>query len=82
MHQLAYKPGFVHLAKARLYDHSSGMCITAHLLQPTRATIYKPTMCRPYLVLLPVGFTFANVVTNIAVRSYRTLSALPVKLTN
>jgi len=57
-------------------DHSSGMHITAHLKQPTRATICEWIICRPYLVLLPVGFTFAGPVTSTAVRSYRTLSPL------
>ena len=38
-------------------DHSSGMPVTRHLVQPTRATIRKQIMCCPYLVLLPTGFT-------------------------
>ena len=54
--QTVYKPGFVHTPKGA-GDHSSGMPVTRHLLQPTRATIRKQIMRCSYLVLLPTGFT-------------------------
>ena len=46
-------------------DHSSGTSVTGRLARPTRATARKPARrrpfgrlaCRPYAVLLPVGFT-------------------------
>src|SRR5438067_13311264 len=31
------------------------MAIARHLARPTRTAIRKPIVCRPYLVLLPVG---------------------------
>lgn len=61
-------------------DHSSGTSVTGRLTRPTRAATRKCVWlrlregCRPYLVLLPVGFTVPPSVAGDAVRSYRTLS--------
>ncbi len=59
------------------------MSVAEHLKQPTRATGLKtdfepgcPARGRPYLVLLPVGFTKPALLPTRAVRSYRTLSPL------
>ncbi len=58
--QTVCKPGSV---PAEAGDgHSSGTPVTGRLVRPTRAAARKPTRreypaCRPYLVLLPVGFT-------------------------
>jgi len=59
------------------------MSVAEHLKQPTRATGLKtdfepgcPARGRPYLVLLPVGFTVPALLPTRAVRSYRTLSPL------
>ena len=67
--------------------HSSGMSIAGHLKQPTRATGLEtdfepgcPARGRPYLVLLPVGFTVPRPLPARAVRSYRTLSSLLPRL--
>src|SRR5687768_14396007 len=38
-------------------DHSSRRTVAGTLVQPTRAARRKRCMCRPYSVLLPVGFT-------------------------
>ncbi len=46
-------------------------------MRPTRTAARKRAMCRPYSVLLPVGFAVTADVTADAVRSYRTLSPLP-----
>jgi len=56
MGQTVCKPGSVLTPKGG-GDHSSGMPVTRHLVQPTRATIRKQIMCCSYLVLLPTGFT-------------------------
>ncbi len=48
--ELADKPGSV------VDNHSSGMCVTTHLMQPTREQ-RGPRHTFPYLVLLRVGFT-------------------------
>ncbi len=48
-----------------------GNAFRAHAAEATR------TPCRPYSVLLPVGFTVTAPVTRRAVRSYRTVSPLP-----
>ena len=60
---MVYKPGSVPLAAetARIDGHSSGTPVTERLTQPTRTTARKPAsrtppVCRPYLVLLLVGF--------------------------
>ena len=71
----AGKPGSV------VDDHSSGMCVTAHLKRPTRERMRAARRGRgrlfPYLVLLRVGFSVPRHVTTRAVRSYRTFSPLP-----
>ena len=61
--QTVYKPGSVHLTieTARIDGHSSGTPVTERLAQPTQTATRKPAsrpspVCRPYLVLLPVGF--------------------------
>ena len=58
-------------------NHSSGINVTAYLKRPTRSQRGSRLM-GTYLVLLRVGFTLPLTVTSNAVRSYRTLSALPV----
>ena len=64
--QTACKPGSVPRAWARGDGHSSGTPVAGRLARPTRAAARKPACrtsiawgpaCRPYLVLLPVGFT-------------------------
>ena len=67
----AYKPGFV------IDSHSSGTHITVRLKQPTRIQCGSHLL-DPYLVLLRVGFTMPWNVATHAVRSYRTLSPLPL----
>ena len=66
----ADKPGSV------VDSHSSGMCVATHLKRPTR----EP--CGPHEVplfgLAPGGVYPATGVTTGAVRSYRTISPLPV----
>ena len=59
------------------------MSVAGHLEQPTRAAGLEtdvepgcPARGRPYLVLLPVGFTVPRPLPARAVRSYRTLSPL------
>src|SRR3546814_6432344 len=52
--QAACKPGSV---PAEAGDgHSSGTPVAGRLARPTRAAARKCAMCRPYSVLLPVGF--------------------------
>ena len=67
----ADKPGSVE------NDHSSRRTITHTLKRPTRIQ-HGPCLMDSYLVLLPVGFTMPWTVTSHAVRSYRTLSPLPL----
>ena len=67
----ADKPGSVE------NDHSSRRTITHTLKRPTRIQ-HGPCLMNSYLVLLPVGFTMPWTVTSHAVRSYRTLSPLPL----
>ena len=55
--ELADKPGSV------VDDHSSGMCVTAHLKQPTREQC-GPHLMFSYLVLLRVGFTLPHLLPN------------------
>jgi len=68
--ELADKPGSV------VDNHSSGIYVTVYLKQPTR----EP--CGPHLVplfgLAPSGVYPATDVATSAVRSYRTISTLPV----
>ena len=75
----ACKPGSVQPAKAGLGSHSSGMPVTRHLKQPTRIQCGSHLQ-DSYLVLLQAGFTVPWTVTSHAVRSYRTLSPLPVSV--
>jgi hypothetical protein len=70
----ASKPGFV------VDNHSSRPEITRRLKRSTRPQ-RGPRHMRAYLILLRVEFTLQPTVTSGPVRSYRTLSALPV-LTN
>ncbi len=58
-------------------SHSSRPLITQWLQQPTRFQ-REPRRTESYLVLLQVGFTSPYTVTSNAVRSYRTISTLPV----
>ncbi len=58
-------------------SHSSRPLITQWLQQPTRFQ-REPRHKESYLVLLQVGFTSPYTVTSNAVRSYRTISTLPV----
>ena len=69
----ACKPGSV------ANSHSSRPGITPWLKRPTRIQ-RGPRLWDSYLVLLRVGFTVPRTVTGRAVRSYRTLSPLPVPL--
>ena len=43
--------------RSMMGDHSSRRTIAGPLKQPTRATGRRIPICRPYSVLLPVGFT-------------------------
>jgi len=78
----ADKPGFVE------DNHSSGIYVAIDLKRPTRepawamrANYFLRSECLfPYLVLLRAGFTVPSSVTTDAVRSYRTLSPLPLLL--
>ena len=70
----ASKPGFV------VDNHSSRPEIARRLKRSTRSQ-RGPRHKRAYLILLRVEFTLQPTVTSGPVRSYRTLSALPV-LTN
>src|SRR5205085_9134682 len=60
--------------RTRLDGHSSRRRIAPPLKQPTRATRRNCPICRPYSVLLPVGFTVPAPVAGSAVGSYPTLS--------
>ena len=68
----ADKPGSV------VDNHSSRALVTKGLKQPTRKRPRSRHML-PYLVLLRMGFTLPRRVTTRAVRSYRTISPLPLK---
>jgi len=52
--QAACKPGSVPACAGD--GHSSGTPVAGRLARPTRAAARKRAMCRPYSVLLPVGF--------------------------
>ncbi|AHF78649.1 hypothetical protein Sant_3669 [Sodalis praecaptivus] len=69
--ELTVKPGSV------VDSHSSRPALARWLKQPTRVQ-YGPYHVNPYLALLRVEFTVPRTVTSRAVRSYRTLSPLPV----
>jgi len=62
-------------------NHSSRRIIANTLKQPTRIE-RGPRHADAYLVLLRVEFTMPWTVTSHAVRSYRTLSPLPMTLTS
>ena len=73
--ELVGKPGSV------VSNHSSGTYVTVGLKQPTRIP------CGPHVLVEPNGFLFglapsgvfpATTVANRAVRSYRTISPLPL----
>ncbi len=49
-----------------------------HILQATYPDTVRVAPSYPYLVLLRTGFTLPQTVTSCAVRSYRTLSPLPL----
>ena len=66
----AGKPGSV------VDNHSSGICVTAYLKQPTRTRCEQHLM-GSYLALLRVGFAMPWSDATHAVRSYRTISPLP-----
>ena len=56
--QTACKPGSVPMASRRMGgDHSSGTAVTGRLERSTRTTPRGRGPCRPYSILLPVGFT-------------------------
>ncbi len=82
---MACKPGFV--LDFSMDDHSSRVPVTKHLKQPTRTAARKTSLRsrhtslhRPSLFgFAPGGVYRAASVTRRAVRSYRTLSPLPVK---
>ena len=59
-------------------DHSSGMPVAEHLMQPTRTTTRKQGHVPSLFGLAPGGVYPAMAVTGHAVRSYRTLSPLPL----
>ena len=76
--QMVYKPGSV-LVKGD--DHSSGTFVAKRLTQPTRTTTRRCICGEPRLSLFgfaPGGVYHASAVTFGAVRSYRTLSPLPI----
>ena len=65
--------------------HSSGASVAGRLARPTRATARKPADCKglpcnpsPLFGLAPGGVYHAVPVAGNAVRSYRTLSPLPI----
>ncbi len=63
----------------RMGDHSSSPAFACRIKQSTRATEWRIPICRPYSILLPVGFAVAANVATRAVRSCRTLSPLPAR---
>jgi hypothetical protein len=71
------KPGSV------VDNHSSGICVTAYLKQPTRipyGSHVATLQSHGFLFgLAPSGVFPATTVTNRAVRSYRTISPLPLE---
>ena len=69
--ELTDKPGSVE------DNHSSGTNVTACLKQPTRP-LMRVAPCGDLFGLAPSGVYHAIIVTNNAVRSYRTFSPLPV----
>lgn len=72
MGELADKPGLV------VDSYSSRPAITHRLKRPTRSQ-REQRHTGPYLVLLRVEFTLLRTITSRTVRSYRTLSPLPIR---
>ena len=58
-------------------DHSSGMPIARHLMQPTRKPRAGHSQALPYLVLLRAGFTKPATSPSQLVSPYLTFSPLP-----
>jgi hypothetical protein len=58
------------------------MYVAAHLLQPTRKLRTDSPLSFPYLVLHRTGFTKLSRSPGKLVRSYRTVSPLPVQIEN
>ena len=58
-------------------NHSSGICVTAYLKRPTREQ-RGPRHCSPIWSCSEWGFPSPSSVATDAVRSYRTISPLPV----
>ena len=67
-----HKPGSV------VDNHSSGQYVTICLKRSTREQC-GPHHTLSYSILLQVGFTLPQTVAGCAVRSYRTLSPLPIQ---
>ena len=85
--QTVCKPGSVPpaLKDTGMDDHSSGTAVTDRLARPTRTTTRKPVRHHPerhgwssLFGLAPGGVYHADPVAGAAVRSYRTLSPLPI----
>jgi len=77
MKELADKPGSV------LSSHSSGMHVAIHLKRPTRERVRATpvtVVTTPLFGLAPDGVYPATTVTSSAVRSYHTISPLPLSL--
>src|SRR6476659_5763302 len=77
--QLACKPGSVHAGFRMGWPFIWNARYRAlHATNPGGDLKTDPDrgLCRPYLVLLPVGFTAAATVAGRSVRSYRTVSPL------
>jgi len=79
-----FKPNSVFpraLARTRDEDHSSAVRVATAVEQPTRTLERtRASPLRPYLVLLRRGFAMPSTLTCDAVRSYRTVSPLPLHL--
>ncbi len=76
MKELADKPGSV------VSSHSSGVNVAVHLKRPTRELMWATPVTKvtvPLFGLAPDGVCPATTVTNSAVRSYRTISPLPLR---
>ena len=70
------KPGSVNSLHCR-DSHSSGSSVTGRLKQPTRKLL-RAAACASLFGLAPAGVCPATAVTDSAVRSYRTISPLPI----
>jgi len=80
--QMACKPGSVHAPVGAMDDHSSRAHVTTRLVRHTRAATRKRAWrlpsSPPLFGLAPGGVYHAAPVARGAVRSYRTLSPLPL----